>query len=131
MIDPHASDHARRAEPGDDVSRADAAEQPGVPVDPASTGTPAGVPAMPTAVPGPAETNESPKNGESRYPPAPAEPGPVPLTVRIELRLVDGPEGKKLRARQAAAIREALEWFATHRDQDASTGSQDSPESSR
>jgi hypothetical protein len=37
-----------------------------------------------------------------------------PPTVHIELVLVDGPEGKKLRAIQAAAIREALRWFAEH-----------------
>jgi hypothetical protein len=35
--------------------------------------------------------------------------------VHIELRLVDGPEGRQLRLRQAAAIREALRWFAEHR----------------
>jgi hypothetical protein len=56
----------------------------------------------------------SPSDGESRYRPGPPEAEQKPLTVRIELRLVDGPEGKKLRARQAAVIREALRWFAEH-----------------
>jgi hypothetical protein len=37
--------------------------------------------------------------------------------MRIELRLVDGQEGRRLRTRQAAAIREALRWFAAHHDQ--------------
>jgi hypothetical protein len=54
--------------------------------------------------------------GESRYrraaPPAPARTPPP--KVRIELVLVGGAEGKQLRARQAAAIREALRWFAQH-----------------
>jgi hypothetical protein len=127
MTDRQASDHTRRGESGDDASRADAAERSGVPVDSVSTGAPVSVP--PT--PGPAATNDSPKKRESRYPSAPTQPGQPPLTVRIELRLVDGPEGKKLRARQAAAIREALEWFAAHRDQETSAGSQDPPESSR
>jgi hypothetical protein len=126
MTDPHASDHCRRPEPGHDVSRAEAAERPGVPVDPVSTGTPVGLPRMS----GPAERNDSPKSRESRYSPAPTRPGRTPLTVRIELRLVDGPEGKQLRVRQAAAIREALEWFAAHRNQETGTGNQDPPESS-
>jgi hypothetical protein len=60
-----------------------------------------------------------PDVGESRYPPAaPGRPGPTPPTVRIELVLVDGPEGAKLRATQAAAIREALRWFAEHPNPD-------------
>ena len=41
-------------------------------------------------------------------------PGPPPLKVRLELVLVDGPEGHYLRQRQAEAIREALRWFAEH-----------------
>jgi hypothetical protein len=53
-------------------------------------------------------------DGESRYRPDPAGAQQKPLKVRVELRLVDGPEGRKLRARQAAAIREALRWFAEH-----------------
>jgi hypothetical protein len=55
--------------------------------------------------------------------------------VRVELRVADGPEGKKLRMRQAAAIREALRWFAAHHDQNhthppAQTAGQD-PETRR
>jgi hypothetical protein len=61
-----------------------------------------------------AEIAASPANGESRYPPGPAQPDDRPLKVHIELRLVHGPAGKQLRARQAAAIREALRWFAEH-----------------
>ena len=67
---------------------------------------------------GTANDSASPDDGESRYRPDPAEAEQKPLKVRIELRLVDGPDGKKLRARQAAAIREALRWFAEHRDQE-------------
>jgi hypothetical protein len=36
------------------------------------------------------------------------------LKVRVELVVVDGPEGEYLRQRQAEAIREALRWFAEH-----------------
>ena len=126
MADPHASDGARSADPGEGVSRDAAAEQPGSPVNPVFTGGPAGAP--PPPIPGPAETNGSPKKRESRYPPAPAQPEQAPLKVRIELRLVDGPEGKKLRVRQAAAIREALRWFAEHPNPDRS---EDPPEEPR
>ena len=48
-------------------------------------------------------------------------PGPATLRVRIELVLVHGPEGKQLRTRQAAAIREALRWFAEHPNPDPTT----------
>ena len=59
--------------------------------------------------------DQSRQEGKSSYGAAPrGRPGPEPLKVRIELVLVDGPEGKQLRARQAAAIREALRWFAEH-----------------
>ncbi len=79
-----------------------------------------------------AEDSASPDDGESRYRPDPDQAEQKPLKVRIELRLVDGPEGKKLRARQAAAIREALRWFAEHRDPGQTDPiSQDRPESSR
>ncbi len=64
----------------------------------------------------PDSAERSPNGGESRYRPRPpARPDPPPLTVHIELRLVGGPEGRQLRIRQAAAIREALRWFAEHR----------------
>jgi hypothetical protein len=79
---------------------------------------------------GAANDSASPHDGESRYRPDPA--GQQPLNVRIELRLVDGPEGRKLRARQAAAIREALRWFAEHRDPEQTDPiSQDRPETCR
>jgi hypothetical protein len=123
MTDPHASDHARRGEPSDDVPRADAGERSGVPVDPASTGAPVGMP--PT--PGEVETRRSLEAGESRYSPAPAQPvqGTVapapsesrfdPLAVRVELVTVGGPAAKELLRRQAGVITEALRWFADHR----------------
>jgi hypothetical protein len=38
-----------------------------------------------------------------------------PLTVRIELVVVDGPAGEELFNRQAAVVYEALQWFAGHR----------------
>lgn len=41
-------------------------------------------------------------------------PPPQPLKVRVELVLVNGPEGKYLRQRQAEAMREALRWIAEH-----------------
>ncbi len=37
---------------------------------------------------------------------------PEPLKVRIELVVVDGEAGRELMRRQAAAVREALQWFA-------------------
>lgn len=43
----------------------------------------------------------------------------APLKMHIKLRLVDGPEGRRLRTRQAAAIREALRWFAAQHDHDS------------
>ncbi len=59
--------------------------------------------------------DQSPQQEKSRYHAAPpGRPGPQPLKTRIELVLVSGPEGKQLRMRQAAAIREALRWFAEH-----------------
>jgi hypothetical protein len=57
--------------------------------------------------------DQSPQREKSGYDAAPpGRPGPQPLKTRIELVLVSGPEGKQLRTRQAAAIREALRWFA-------------------
>jgi hypothetical protein len=41
-------------------------------------------------------------------------PRTPPPRVRIELVLVDGPEGRQLRQLQADAIREVLKWFADH-----------------
>jgi hypothetical protein len=65
---------------------------------------------------------QSTQQEKSSYHAAPrGRPGPEPLKVRIELVLVDGPEGKQLRARQAAAIREALRWFAEHPNPDQTT----------
>jgi len=59
--------------------------------------------------------DQSPPQEKSSYHAAPpGRPGPQPLKTRIELVLVSGPEGKQLRMRQAAAIREALRWFAEH-----------------
>ena len=72
-----------------------------------------------SAQPDEAASQGSADNGESRYSSAPARPE-QPLKVHIELRVVHGPEGKQLRIRQAAAIREALRWFAEHPRQDTS-----------
>ncbi len=59
--------------------------------------------------------DQSPHQEKSSYHAAlPGRPGPEPLNVRIELVLMNGPEGKQLRMRQAAAIREAMRWFAQH-----------------
>jgi len=51
------------------------------------------------------------------------------LNVRVELVLVDGPDGKRLRQLQAAAIREALRWFAEHPQQPADLDSHPTDES--
>lgn len=49
---------------------------------------------------------------ESGYrPPARGRPGPEPPIVRIEIVVVDGPDGRQLRATQLAAIRRALRWL--------------------
>ncbi len=58
-----------------------------------------------------------------------ALPPPPPLNVRVELVLVDGPDGKRLRQLQAAAIREALRWFAEHPQQPADLDSHPTDES--
>jgi hypothetical protein len=77
------------------------------PAHPSTSGSPDAPRGSPGQDPGrTAEIAASPEGGESRYPPGPAQPD--------ELRLVHGPAGKQLRARQAAAIREALRWFAEH-----------------
>ncbi|MCI0687544.1 MAG: hypothetical protein L0Y54_09950 [Sporichthyaceae bacterium] len=54
--------------------------------------------------------------GESRYRRA-SDAQSVPPSVRIELVVVDGPEGRTLRAIQAAAVMEALRWFAQYQPQ--------------
>jgi hypothetical protein len=67
-----------------------------------------------------AEAGDSPPAGESRYrPPAPDRPEPQPPRVRIELVTVDGAEGRQLRATQAEAMWEALQWLH-HRHRPAS-----------
>lgn len=38
----------------------------------------------------------------------------TPLTVRVELVVVDGAAGKQLARHQAAAVRAVLEWFRDH-----------------
>ena len=66
-----------------------------------------------------------PENGESRYPPSSSiRPEARPLKTIIEFIVVDGAEGKQLRARQAAVIREALRWFAEHQTNSTQTGPQ-------
>ncbi len=47
---------------------------------------------------------------------------PEPLKVRIELVVVDGEAGKELQRQQAAAVREALRWFAANPPVDADRG---------
>ncbi|MBI1758792.1 MAG: hypothetical protein HYR62_06160 [Actinobacteria bacterium] len=41
-------------------------------------------------------------------------PRPAPLRVRVELVVLHGPEAAELLTRQAAAVRDALTWLATH-----------------
>ncbi len=85
------------------------------------------------AQPGEAERPSDGVDPSSR--PAEAErarrgrPPPPPLNVRVELVLVDGPDGKRLRQLQAAAIREALRWFAEHPQQPADPDSHPTDES--
>jgi hypothetical protein len=50
------------------------------------------------------------------------------LKVRVELVLVDGTEGKYLRQWQAAAIREALRWFAEHPQQPSDPDPETTPD---
>jgi hypothetical protein len=47
---------------------------------------------------------------------------PEPLKVRIELVVVDGEAGKDLLRQQAAAVRDALRWFAANPLVDADSG---------
>jgi hypothetical protein len=61
-------------------------------------------------------TTGSPDGPESRYSAAaPSEPRCEPLTVRVELVVIDGPAGKELLNQQATVVRAALQWFADHR----------------
>ncbi|GAA0739530.1 hypothetical protein Drose_16995 [Dactylosporangium roseum] len=61
------------------------------------------------------DVDEFRDDGESKYPPrGHGRPAPEPLKVRVELVVVDGQAGKELLKRQAAAVREALQWFADH-----------------
>jgi hypothetical protein len=53
----------------------------------------------------PAEQEVAPAKRHGRRP-------PEPLKVRVELVVVDGEAGKELMKRQAAAVRDALQWFA-------------------
>jgi len=45
-------------------------------------------------------------------PRASGRPGPEPLRVRVELVVVHVPAATELLKRQAAVVREALQWFA-------------------
>lgn len=85
----------------------------------------AGAPTRPPgrATPSAGKAKGPAKSGQSRPRPALSAPGQAPLKVHVEVRVADGPEGKKLRTRQAAAIREALRWFAAHHDQNHTTHS--------
>lgn len=61
------------------------------------------------------DADAAPPDGESKYAPrASGRPAAEPLRVRVELVVVDGPAAKELLKRQAAAVREALQWFADH-----------------
>ncbi|MFC6022709.1 hypothetical protein ACFP2T_41960 [Plantactinospora solaniradicis] len=55
-----------------------------------------------------------PDTGGSKYPPrGPGRPASEPLKVRVELIVVDDPAAaKELLKRQAAVVKEALQWFA-------------------
>jgi len=66
---------------------------------------------MPTGAPG-SRKADAVSHPTSKTPPA-TTPGQK-LKVRIEIVVVDGPDGQHLRARQAAAMRRALRWFAAH-----------------
>lgn len=41
----------------------------------------------------------------------------TPLTVRVDIVVVSGPDGQELEAAQDAAIREVLEWLCRRQDQ--------------
>jgi hypothetical protein len=45
-----------------------------------------------------------------------SQPTNEPLTVRVELVVIDGVAGSELLDQQAAVVCEALQWFAEHRD---------------
>lgn len=56
-----------------------------------------------------------PDRGEPEYvAPALGRPAPEPVKVPVVLVVVDGAAGRALLAKQAAAVRRALEWFADH-----------------
>jgi hypothetical protein len=58
-----------------------------------------------------------PDGCESRYHrPPPPPPAETPLSVRVELVVLDGPEGRMLGQRQADVMRKVLRWIAAHRD---------------
>src|SRR5207248_7583629 len=80
---------------------------------------------------------EQPPDGGESSPPLPqaerarrGRPPPPPLKVRVELVLVSGPEGRQLRQLQAAAMREALRWFAEHPTEHPDPDSHPTPDES-
>jgi hypothetical protein len=67
------------------------------------------------------DTRGSPPASESKYDAAAAgRPRTGPLRVKIEFVVVNGPAAEELIKRQAAAVRDALQWFADHPPEDAS-----------
>jgi hypothetical protein len=59
------------------------------------------------------EDNGSPQAIEPKYDAAAARRARAgPLTVKVELVVVKGPAADELIKRQAAAVRDALQWFA-------------------
>jgi hypothetical protein len=61
-------------------------------------------------------TTRWPDGAESSYSAAAgSEPRCEPLTVRVELVVIDGPAGTELLRKQATVVRAALRWFAGHR----------------
>jgi hypothetical protein len=68
--------------------------------------------------PGDRADKPSPQANESSYAaaaPAGAQPGGAhPLRVKITFVVVHGTAAEELIKRQGAAVREALEWFASH-----------------
>jgi hypothetical protein len=61
-------------------------------------------------------TTAWPDGAESSYSAAAgSEPRCEPLTVRVELVVIDGPAGTELLDKQATVVRAALQWFVGHR----------------